>query len=115
MREALSRRPRIAISAGEDGSIAIGKILEKAVQLRVPTRRPANTSTLVSRHHRPDQGRAYSDPERGFHYTFAPNRQLSGPANHDVNCEERSAGAGASPPGGGMSGGLIHPFRRLQK
>ena len=65
VRRALSAPARqIAINAGEDGSVIVGKILEGSVQLRRLAvgriRQPG-----LQGHHRPDQGGSCGDPERG--------------------------------------------------
>ncbi len=68
VRKALSYPARqIAINAGEDGSVIVGKILEKDQyaygfdfadwRIRQPD---------LQGHHRPDQGGSCGDPERGF-------------------------------------------------
>jgi chaperonin GroEL len=66
VRKALSWPARqIAINAGEDGSVIVGKILEGAVCLRL---RLADRRVRQPGHqgpHRPDQGGSCGDPERG--------------------------------------------------
>ena len=57
---------QIAINAGADGSVVVGKILEKdqySYGLRRADRRVRQPHDQG--HHRPDQGRACGDPERG--------------------------------------------------
>ena len=50
VRKALSAPARqIAINAGEDGSVIVGKILEKDSMRTASTRRPANTATWSPR------------------------------------------------------------------
>ena len=57
---------QIALNAGEDGSIVVGKILEEGpvrLRLRRPGRRVRQPG--AEGRHRPDQGRALGDPGRG--------------------------------------------------
>ena len=68
VRKALSWPARqIAINAGEDGSVIVGKILEKesvCLRLRLADRRIRQPRQ--EGHHRPDQGGPCGDPERGL-------------------------------------------------
>ena len=68
VRKALSWPARqIALNAGEDGSIVVGKILEKdtyAYRVRCPVGRVRQHG--VERHHRPDQGGARRAAGRGL-------------------------------------------------
>ena len=68
VRKALSYPARqIAINAGEDGSVIVGKILEKdqyAYGFDFADRRIRQPG--LQGHHRPDQGGSCGDPERGF-------------------------------------------------
>ena len=68
VRKALSWPARqIAINAGEDGSVIVGKILEKdqySLRLRLADRRIRQPD--LQGHHRPDQGGSRGDPERSF-------------------------------------------------
>ena len=68
VRKALSYPARqIAINAGEDGSVIVGKILEKdqySYGFDSPDRRVRQLG--LQRHHRPDQGGSRGDPERGL-------------------------------------------------
>ena len=68
VRKALSWPARqIAINAGEDGSVMVGKILEKehyGLRLRRPERRVRQHADQG--HHRPDQGRARGAAGRGL-------------------------------------------------
>ena len=68
VRKALSMPARqIAINAGEDGSVIVGKILEKdqySYGFELADRRIRQPD--LEGHHRPDQGGSRGDPERGF-------------------------------------------------
>ena len=86
---------QIAINAGEDGSVIVGKILEnKAVRLRLRLadrriRRPRQEG-----HHRPDQGGSCGDPERGLGRGSADHHRSHGGRTAE---EERRAAAAACP------------------
>ena len=67
VRKALSYPARqIAINAGEDGSVIVGKILEKDQYASPSTTRPASTATSSPRASSTNQGRSCGDPERGL-------------------------------------------------
>jgi hypothetical protein len=76
---------QIVDNAGDDGAVIVGKLLETGLQLRLQLRRPASTATGQEGHHRPDQGRACSDPGRGF------DRR---PADHHRGDDRRAAQEG---------------------
>ncbi len=87
VRKALSAPARqIAINAGEDGSVIVGKILENA-HLRLRLRRPRRRIRRHGQegHHRPDQGRAPGSPRRvlGRRSCSSPPRRWS------PNCRRR--------------------------
>lgn len=57
---------QIATNAGEDGSVMVGKMHKRTITPTASARRPPTTATWSQRHHRPDQGGARRDSERGF-------------------------------------------------
>jgi len=67
VRKALSYPARqIAINAGEDGSVIVGKILEKDQYSYGFDSQTGEYGNLISKGiHRPDQGGSCGDPERG--------------------------------------------------
>ncbi|MGY3079279.1 chaperonin GroL [Bradyrhizobium sp. LM6.10] len=83
VRKALSAPARqIAINAGEDGSVIVGKILEKEQYAYGFDSQTGEYGNLVRRHHRPDQGGPYRDPERSLR---------GGPADHHGSHGRRAA------------------------
>ncbi len=115
VRKALSAPARqIAINAGEDGSVIVGKILEKEqydLRLRLADRRIRQSG--LQGHHRPDQGGSRGDPERGFG---------RGSPDHHRSHDRRTAEEGwrrrrrhASGRRHGRHGFLIQPLRRLSR
>ena len=91
VRKALSWPARqIAINAGEDGSVIVGKILEKDQyaygfdSANRPIRQPN-----LQRHHRPDQGGSRGDPERSVGCGSPDHHRSHGGRSAE---EERRAG-----------------------
>ena len=80
VRKALSYPARqIAINAGEDGSVIVGKILEKdqyCLRLQLADRRIRQSGRQG--HHRPDQGGSGGDPERGIGRRAADHHRSHG-------------------------------------
>ena len=97
VRKALSAPARqIAINAGEDGSVIVGKILEnKSVCVRLQLADRRIRRSRQEGHHRPDQGGSCGDPERGFGRGAADHHRSHG----GRTAEEERAGRRRHAPG----------------
>ena len=96
VRKALSYPARqIAINAGEDGSVIVGKILEKdqySLRLRLADRRIRQPD--LQGHHRPDQGGSCGDPERGLRRGAPDHHRSHGgrSAEEERRCRRHASG-----------------------
>ena len=98
MRKALSWPARqIALNAGEDGSVVVGKILDKdQYNFGFDAQNGEYGNMVKQGHHRPDQGGARRAAGRGIRRRPA----RSPPKPWWPSCRE--AGRGPAMPGGGM-------------
>ena len=93
VRKALSYPARqIAINAGEDGSVIVGKILEKDQYSYGFNSQTGEYGNLVCQgHHRPDQGGSRGDPERGLRRGAADHHRSHGGRSAEEERRRRHA------------------------
>ena len=93
VRKALSWPARqIAINAGEDGSVIVGKILEKeqyTYGFELADRRIRQSG--LQGHHRPDQGGSCGDPERGLRRGSADHHRSHDRRTAEEECRQAAA------------------------
>ena len=117
VRKALSHPARqIAINAGEDGSVIVGKILEKdqyAYGFELADRRIRQPD--LEGYHRPDQGGPCGDPERGLGGGIADNHRSDGGRSAEEERRRRHACGRRRHGRHGWHGLLVQPFSARKK